>query len=447
MMRAVEDRPQVPYGRNLWRRGIVSGVHERWEDPSEIADTIREWVKKQDSESRNSNEVPVAAMPEIVQSALTNVTNQVLDWFYRDISDQLILAYKSSSGLVNRASKANDFRLAMERNRPLLKMVINSTDDNDSTAQFDISHASASSGGIQHWGTDYKLDDAFYPDIYLDFYSHLRIAAADSLFNGLPYRSFILPASRSGIVQGHKILAATIIRQSNLLGAQRVNLPALPGVTTEFLSDLISLDRSMRPTRPDVEFDEAISFIEKKVLHGEIDLDESEGLPYPEISYETSVGKFTLEHSSSMVTELAPVILFLKYLVRPGHLLIFEEPESHLHPAAQLQMARGIARLVNAGVRVLITTHSSDFVGQIDNLISMSNVSEETWASLGLEAEECLQPEQVNAYGFRIDPDKGGAVTYPLPVGSDVGIEDQEFLDVTELLYKQAITLQRNRLT
>ena len=147
-----------------------------------------------------------------------------------------------------------------------------------------------------------------------------------------------------------------------------------------------------------------------------------------------------------MVSELAPLILFLKYLVRPGDLLILEEPESHLHPAAQLQLARGIARLVNAGVQVLITTHSGDFIGQINNLVSMSNVSEETAKSLGLEPEECLQPEQVSAYGFRIDAGLGGAVTCPLPVGSDVGIEDEEFLPVSELLYHQALALQDARL-
>ena len=148
-----------------------------------------------------------------------------------------------------------------------------------------------------------------------------------------------------------------------------------------------------------------------------------------------------------MVSELAPLVLFLKYLVRPGDLLILEEPESHLHPAAQLQMARGIARLVNAGVRVLITTHSNDFTAQINNLVRMSDVNEETWKSLGLEREECLQPDQVSAYGFRIDPDRAAAVTLPLTVGSDVGIEDEEFLPVIELLYEQAITLQRNRLS
>ena len=44
-----------------------------------------------------------------------------------------------------------------------------------------------------------------------------------------------------------------------------------------------------------------------------------------------------------MVSELAPLLLFLKYHApAPGDLLILEEPESHLHPAAQRQLARGI---------------------------------------------------------------------------------------------------------
>ena len=203
----------------------------------------------------------------------------------------------------------------------------------------------------------------------------------------------------------------------------------------------------MQPTHPSVALDGAVSFIETKVLEGKIDLDESAGLPFPDFAYETDTGKFTLDQTSSMVSELAPLILFLKYLVRPGDLLILEEPESHLHPAAQLQLARGIARLVNAGVKVLITTHSGDFMGQIDNLLRMSNSSEKTARSLGLEEEDCLSPEQVSAYGFRLDSDLGGAVAYPLPVGSDVGIEDEEFLPVAELLYHQALDLEDARLT
>jgi hypothetical protein len=45
-----------------------------------------------------------------------------------------------------------------------------------------------------------------------------------------------------------------------------------------------------------------------------------------------------------------------------------------------------------------------------------------------------------------MDPGQNGSVIYPLPIGTDVGIEDQEFLPVAENLYEQAIALQNNRL-
>ena len=241
---------------------------------------------------------------------------------------------------------------------------------------------------------------------------------------GLPPACHYLPASRSWIVCAGKSASP-------------------PGAGADFAGHWRQLMAGqLRPVPATEDIGRVAEFLEGAILLGGVIEVQKPGVTAPADGL-----SLPLRHSSSAVSELAPLILFLKYLVRPGDLLILEEPESHLHPAAQLQLARGIARLVNAGVQVLITTHSSEFIDQINNLISMSNVSEETAESLGLEQEECLQPEQVSAYGFRINADLGGAETYPLPVGSDVGIEDEEFLPVTELLYKQAIELQWNRLT
>ena len=445
VMRAVEDRPQVPYVRNLARRGILPTFEGRWETPVEVADAIRDWVKQQDGKAWEYQEVPVSAMPEKARSELNQSTYQVLDWLHRDVTQQLFLAYRGNAELVNRASKPEDFSLTIKRDLPLLEMVIRLGDGKNFKPGFDISKASIPSHIIEYWGSDQKLDEEIYPDVYLEFFSRLRISAAEYLFDGLPHSSFFLPAARSGIAQGQRILAASIIRQSSLPGSQRVNVPALPGVTTEFLSDLVSLDRGMRSPLPSVELDKAISFIESNVLHGEIDLDESAGLPYPEIVYETTAGKFNVKHSSSMITELAPVVLFLKYLVRPGHLLIFEEPESHLHPAAQLQMARGIARLVNAGVKVLITTHSDIFVSQINNLLALGQASPELVAEGGFVAEDFLRKDQVGAYLFRYSHELGGSEIVPLEIDPDTGIDEDEFAQVFEAIYDESIALQRDR--
>ena len=174
-------------------------------------------------------------------------------------------------------------------------------------------------------------------------------------------------------------------------------------------------------------------------------MDESSGLPRPDVTYETEAGKFTLDQTSSMVSELAPLILFLKYLVRPGDLLILEEPESHLHPAAQRQLARGIVRLVNAGVRVLITTHSDIIISQVNNLLALRQASPELIEQGGFEPEDFLQPDQVGAYLFRYSQELGGCETVALEIDPDTGIDEDEFATVFEAIYDESIALQRDR--
>lgn len=424
---------------------------------ADAADAVIRWASELPEQALHGREISVSDMSDDLRAEMEDSVRILLGSVTNNAFEQIELNCGDPSDFVRKKRKANDFRITLYRDEPVLKIVVQLTDGRNSASEFDLSSAPLRQPFLRT-SLDYKNADSSernYPRAALPFLMMVD-SVSEQYFAGLPSQSYYLPASRSGMAQTYKILSGSLVRRSSLSGISR-RLPrmgraALPGIVTEFLSYLISLDKRLAGPDRNPALNDAISFIETEVLRGRIDLDESVGLPYPEIVYEPvgiqpPPGKFTLEHSSSMVSELAPLVLFLKYLVRPGDLLILEEPESHLHPEAQLQMARGIARLVNAGVQVLITTHSNDFTGQIDNLIRMSNVSEETWASLGLEPEECLQPEQVSAYSFRIDSDKGGAVTYPLPVGSDVGIEDEEFLQVIELLYEQAITLQRNRLS
>ena len=146
-----------------------------------------------------------------------------------------------------------------------------------------------------------------------------------------------------------------------------------------------------------------------------------------------------------MVTELAPVILFLKYLIGPGDLLIFEEPESHLHPAAQRQLARGIVRLVNAGVRVLITTHSETFVSQINHLLRISYASKRWLKEHNFQPEDCIGHEQVAAYQFGWDEQQRGSVVKPLEIRKDIGISEDEFIGVIDSLYEESLLVQRIR--
>ena len=250
-------------------------------------------------------------------------------------------------------------------------------------------------------------------------------APLHEIAESLPGQCWHLPASRSWIAAASRYAPP----------------PTATGAEADFARNWQQLTASKpRPCPAGEAIANAAEFLESSILPGSVI--EVQG-PSATISKEGI--NLPLRRASSAVSELAPLILFLKRLVNPGDLLIIEEPESRLHPMAQLQLARGLARLVNAGVMVLITTHGNNLIGQIDNLLSSSNVSRETMDELGLAPEECLYPKQVGAYGFRIAPERGGSVIDPLPVAPDAGgIEDQEYIQVIELLYDQAIALQRS---
>jgi predicted ATPase len=49
-------------------------------------------------------------------------------------------------------------------------------------------------------------------------------------------------------------------------------------------------------------------------------------------------------------------------LLKPENLLVLDEPENHLHPEWQVALAEVIARLSDAGIPILINSHSPDFI-------------------------------------------------------------------------------------
>jgi hypothetical protein len=72
---------------------------------------------------------------------------------------------------------------------------------------------------------------------------------------------------------------------------------------------------------------------------------------------------------SSMVKELAPLALYLRYSAQPGEWLVMDEPEMNLHPEAQVKLTELLAMLVNANLSLLLTTHSPYIVDHLGNLI------------------------------------------------------------------------------
>lgn len=246
-------------------------------------------------------------------------------------------------------------------------------------------------------------------------------------------KPYYLPAARSGIMQSHRVIASSLIARSTRAGLETLEVPTLSGIVADFMEELILYREE---TGPDNEINHIANALESDVLGGEIILKPSP-TGYPEFLYrpQGTEQDMRLNRSSSMVSELAPLVLFLRGLVQPGDTLFIDEPEAHLHPAAQAQMAATLARLVRAGVRVLVTTHSDFMLQEIGNLMRVGMLKEKN--ALKKETNDWLLPEEVGAWHFQKDqPVK------EIQFDHTVGIEPEDYEDVAESLYNRWAGLQ-----
>ena len=240
---------------------------------------------------------------------------------------------------------------------------------------------------------------------------------------------YYLPAARSGILQSHRIIASSLMERA--VRSNSSEIPTLSSVVVDFMKQLPLYEESK-------ESDGAIPTIaaalENDVLAGKI-IAKSMLSGYPEFFYQPHATKkaIRLNQTASMVSELAPLVLYLRSLVQPGDTLIIEEPEAHLHPGAQADMAVILARLVRAGVRVIITTHSDWLLQEIGNLVLEGLLEDETD-----EPASWLLPEDVGVWHFQKDePIK------EIPFKPRGGISPEDYEDVAEGLYNRSVNLQQ----
>jgi len=138
-------------------------------------------------------------------------------------------------------------------------------------------------------------------------------------------------------------------------------------------------------------------------------------------------------NASSMASELAPIVLYLRYLIQPGNLLIIEEPESHLHPAAQIEFIRQIALLVQQGVRVLVTTHSEWVLEALSNIVKRSGIPESTGGESANESV-ALDRSQVGVWAFQPQKRPKGSMVREVELDGS-GLYSSDFDDVAMKLH------------
>ena len=261
-----------------------------------------------------------------------------------------------------------------------------------------------------------------------------------SIVSPLDSVAHYLPADRAGLIDTRSLIVASLIRRSMHTGLERNEaLPALSGVVADFLEKLVVLEDSSQREREDGWI--LARMLEMEILRGEVREVRSEtGSSF--FCYQPAGRKenIPLFQASSMVSELAPVVLYLRHVVQPGDVLIIEEPEAHLHPGLQAEFTRQLAAVVRAGVRVMLTTHSDYVLEELGNLVRMSELREEQRS--GIEgANVALTPDEVGVWLFEQKTRPKGSVVKEVPLDTETGIFPAGFGDVTEALYNNSVEI------
>lgn len=137
-----------------------------------------------------------------------------------------------------------------------------------------------------------------------------------------------------------------------------------------------------------------------KILGGKYRLDKNDNLNFHP---KGSRIKLKIGESSSAVRSLLDLGFYIKHVVKPNDLLIIDEPELNLHPENQRLIAQILANLVNAGIKVFITTHSDYIIKEFSTLIMLNSKDKDVFLKTIAENEgytpnDLLKSQQVKMY-------------------------------------------------
>lgn len=268
---------------------------------------------------------------------------------------------------------------------------------------------------------------------------------------GLSGVAHYLPAGRSGLLEAWTDVVRLRLEQDRddlvLTGREPA---ALGGIALDFLLELQELirpgrrryrrSRARHPVHQTTKELRSAAIHLEKLIGGRVELARGRER-VPSFTYTHGSNSIPVQRASSMVAELAPLLSWVKHLLIPGDLLLIDEPEAHMHPEAVLRVAQTLVALSQSGIRVLCTTHSSDFLHQVSNCMLRANLESETRASDSMS----IEAEDIGVFRFERSGQSGGTVVVPVKIDPDWGIPEDEHVAVAELLADETAELVDSR--
>lgn len=231
-----------------------------------------------------------------------------------------------------------------------------------------------------------KNKDELSPDLlYFAINNEIKVIIREVILNKIP-SAFISSVERSGISLFQKEITLSRSRAYdeffysknsikdlfNRVNRNKFSVYPLPiRDNLKFVQNLFFRDRELSP------------FIQKYdyLLHEFSDLIGGEYL----IDNENEEIRFipnnenlelSMMESSSSIRSLCDLGIYLKFFAEEGDLIIIDEPELNLHPENQRKLARLFAKLINCGLKILITTHSDYIIKELSILCILNSREE-----------------------------------------------------------------------
>lgn len=231
----------------------------------------------------------------------------------------------------------------------------------------------------------------------------IRLMLNSILFDYTTYPAFMLPAERNGLNMFYRELN---INRNNILyrlGYEN-DVSEINGKVAKYplpISDYINLLNGMGLDyeRKNI-YGEYASTLEEKIVHGSFHISDNGVIQF----IVNDEKKLDFHLSSSTAKSLFGLDYLLKNVLAKNYTLIIDEPEQNLHPDNQRHIARLLGKLVNAKIKVIISTHSDYIIKELNNLILLSNRFKgykKLMKTYGYEESELLKKEDVKGYIFK----------------------------------------------
>ncbi|MBR3492448.1 MAG: ATP-binding protein [Bacteroidales bacterium] len=257
------------------------------------------------------------------------------------------------------------------------------------------------------------------------------ILAISLFFDGI-MGAKMFTAERSGIYTFNKELSVGRLRNPEERFNARYPKPIADGLADA--ADVVN------QRKKESEYHEFADEIEQMVLHGNLTVSE-EGEVLYRVSDDIELG---FNESSSAIKTLAPLVFYLRHSAGQFNILFVDEPELNLHPKNQILLAKIFVKMINAGLRLVISTHSDYIIREINNMImadGLNKAGDKIFSNKGYDESLCLSQDKFAPYLFQ-KGENGKVKVEPLEVDRygfnmpsiDEAINSQN--DVTNTFYE-----------